>query len=41
MNIYVIMKRTFDREEKIMIENGNTKNEGVEYIINSGSGANI
>ncbi len=23
MNIYVIMKRTFDTEEKIAIENGN------------------
>ena len=25
MNIYVIMKRTFDTEEKIAIENGNIK----------------
>ena len=28
------MKRTFDTEEKIIIENGNIKNEGVEFIIN-------
>lgn len=34
MNIYVIMKRTFDTEEKIIIENGNIKNDGVEFIIN-------
>jgi electron transfer flavoprotein beta subunit len=34
MKIYVIMKRTFDTEEKIIIENGNIKNEGVEFIIN-------
>ena len=34
MKIYVIMKRTFDTEEKIIIENGNIKNEGAEFIIN-------
>ncbi|MCQ6279065.1 electron transfer flavoprotein subunit beta/FixA family protein [Bacillus sp. EB600] len=34
MKIYVIMKRTFDTEERIIIENGNIKNEGVEFIIN-------
>ncbi|MGW9100420.1 electron transfer flavoprotein subunit beta/FixA family protein [Priestia megaterium] len=34
MNIYVIMKRTFDTEEKIIIENGNIKSDGVEFIIN-------
>ncbi len=34
MNIYVIMKRTFDTEEKIAIENGNIKSDGVEFIIN-------
>lgn len=34
MNIYVIMKRTFDTEEKIAIENGRIKNDGVEFIIN-------
>ena len=28
MNIYVIMKRTFDTEEKIAIENGNIKSDG-------------
>ena len=34
MNIYVIMKRTFDTEEKIAIENGHIKSDGVEFIIN-------
>ncbi|MBU9721196.1 MULTISPECIES: electron transfer flavoprotein subunit beta/FixA family protein [Bacillaceae] len=34
MNIYVIMKRTFDTEEKIQIENGEIVDDGAEYIIN-------
>ncbi len=34
MNIYVLLKRTFDTEEKIMISGGNIQDEGVEYIIN-------
>ena len=34
MNIYVIMKRTFDTEEKIVIKNGKIDDNGVEYIIN-------
>ena len=34
MNIYVLLKRTFDTEEKIVIENGQIAVEGVEYIIN-------
>ncbi|WP_338450969.1 electron transfer flavoprotein subunit beta/FixA family protein [Niallia oryzisoli] len=34
MNIYVIMKRTFDTEERIQVENGTIKSDGVEYIIN-------
>jgi electron transfer flavoprotein beta subunit len=34
MNIYVILKRTFDTEEKVVIENGGIKNDGAEYIIN-------
>ena len=34
MNIYVMMKRTFDTEERIAIENGNIKSDGVEFIIN-------
>ena len=34
MNIYVIMKSTFDTEEKIATENGNIKSDGVEFIIN-------
>ncbi|MBW8351214.1 electron transfer flavoprotein subunit beta/FixA family protein [Bacillus sp. IITD106] len=34
MNIFVIMKRTFDTEEKISISGGNINDEGAEYIIN-------
>ncbi|MCF6408709.1 electron transfer flavoprotein subunit beta/FixA family protein [Pseudalkalibacillus salsuginis] len=34
MNIYVILKRTFDTEEKIVIENGKISEDGVEFIIN-------
>ncbi|QHS22952.1 electron transfer flavoprotein subunit beta/FixA family protein [Virgibacillus sp. MSP4-1] len=34
MNIYVLMKRTFDTEEKIIIEDGRIDDEGAEYIIN-------
>lgn len=34
MNIFVIMKRTFDTEEKIVIENGHIAEEGAEFIIN-------
>lgn len=34
MNIYVLMKRTFDTEEKIVIENGRIEEEGAEFIIN-------
>ncbi|MGJ9382995.1 electron transfer flavoprotein subunit beta/FixA family protein [Salipaludibacillus sp. CF4.18] len=34
MNIYVIMKRTFDTEEKIQIENGIVNEDGAEFIIN-------
>lgn len=34
MNIYVIMKRTFDTEEKIVINNGQIDDSGVEFIIN-------
>ena len=34
MNIYVIMKRTFDTEERIQVENGTIQSDGVEYIIN-------
>lgn len=34
MNIFVIMKRTFDTEEKIQIENGQVVDDGAEYIIN-------
>ncbi|CAM3924021.1 electron transfer flavoprotein subunit beta/FixA family protein [Lederbergia lenta] len=34
MNIYVIMKRTFDTEEKISISNGKIDEDGAEFIIN-------
>jgi len=34
MNIYVIMKRTFDTEEKISIQNGTVVEDGAEFIIN-------
>ncbi|RBW67997.1 electron transfer flavoprotein subunit beta/FixA family protein [Bacillus taeanensis] len=34
MNIIVIMKRTFDTEEKIAVSNGKISEDGVEYIIN-------
>ncbi|OAT74293.1 electron transfer flavoprotein subunit beta/FixA family protein [Parageobacillus thermoglucosidasius] len=34
MNIFVLMKRTFDTEEKITIADGKVNEEGVEFIIN-------
>src|SRR3954452_10321082 len=34
MNIYVLMKRTFDTEEKITISGGVINEEGAEFIIN-------
>ena len=34
MNIFVIMKRTFDTEEKILIKNGQIEEGGAEFIIN-------
>ncbi|MFC4618191.1 electron transfer flavoprotein subunit beta/FixA family protein [Camelliibacillus cellulosilyticus] len=34
MNIFVMMKRTFDTEEKIVIEDGRISDDGVEFIIN-------
>lgn len=34
MNIFVIMKRTFDTEEKITIRNGKIAEDGAEFIIN-------
>ncbi|AJS57617.1 electron transfer flavoprotein subunit beta/FixA family protein [Paenibacillus sp. IHBB 10380] len=34
MNIYVILKQTFDTEEKIVIQNGDIFDDGVKYIIN-------
>jgi electron transfer flavoprotein beta subunit len=34
MNICVILKQTFDTEEKIVIENGKISDNGVKFIIN-------
>lgn len=34
MNIFVVMKRTFDTEEKISLENGVINEDGAEFIIN-------
>ncbi|WJV20123.1 electron transfer flavoprotein subunit beta/FixA family protein [Rossellomorea marisflavi] len=34
MNIYVLLKRTFDTEEKISIQNGRISEDGAEFIIN-------
>lgn len=34
MNIFVIMKRTFDTEEKILLDNNQIKEDSVEFIIN-------
>ncbi|KAA9027049.1 electron transfer flavoprotein subunit beta/FixA family protein [Niallia endozanthoxylica] len=34
MNIYVVMKRTFDTEEKISIQNGKISEDSAEFIIN-------
>ncbi|MCM3726300.1 electron transfer flavoprotein subunit beta/FixA family protein [Neobacillus cucumis] len=34
MNILVLVKHTFDTEEKIVIQNGEISEEGVEFILN-------
>ncbi|MBL4951189.1 electron transfer flavoprotein subunit beta/FixA family protein [Neobacillus sp. OS1-32] len=34
MNIYVLMKRTFDTEEKITLSGGKINEDGAEFIIN-------
>lgn len=34
MNIYVVLKRTFDTEEKISIKDGKINEDNAEYIIN-------
>ena len=34
MNIYVLLKRTFDTEEKITVSNGAINEDGAEFIIN-------
>ena len=34
MNIYVLVKRTFDTEEKITVSNGKIAEDGAEFIIN-------
>ncbi|ASK63026.1 electron transfer flavoprotein subunit beta [Virgibacillus phasianinus] len=34
MNIYVLLKKTFDTEEKIAVTNGRIEDDGAEFIIN-------
>ncbi|GAB3064832.1 electron transfer flavoprotein subunit beta/FixA family protein [Virgibacillus ainsalahensis] len=34
MDIYVLLKRTFDTEEKIVVSNGEIEDDGAEFIIN-------
>ncbi|MFC2948594.1 electron transfer flavoprotein subunit beta/FixA family protein [Virgibacillus sediminis] len=34
MNIYVLLKKTFDTEEKINVSNGQIEEDGAEFIIN-------
>lgn len=34
MNIFVLVKRTFDTEEKIVVKNGEIVDDGAEFIIN-------
>lgn len=34
MNILVCLKQTFDTEEKIVVENGQVKEDGVRFVIN-------
>jgi electron transfer flavoprotein beta subunit len=34
MNIYVLLKQTFDTEERIVIENGRISEDGVKFVIN-------
>lgn len=34
MEIYVLLKRTFDTEEAIQLENGQIDEDGAEFIIN-------
>ncbi|WP_163970168.1 electron transfer flavoprotein subunit beta/FixA family protein [Oceanobacillus halotolerans] len=34
MDIYVLLKKTFDTEEKIVVSNGRIEDDGAEFIIN-------
>lgn len=34
MNIYVILKQTFDTEEKIVVRDGQISEDGVKFVIN-------
>src|SRR5699024_7655335 len=34
MNIYVLLKRTFDTEDKIVVTDGEIEDDGAEFIIN-------
>src|SRR5699024_448813 len=35
MNIYVLLKRTFDTEDKIVVTDGEVEDDGAEFIINT------
>src|SRR5699024_167231 len=34
MNIYVLLKRTFDTEEQVIVEDGVIEDDGAEFVIN-------
>lgn len=34
MNIYVLLKKTFDTEDKIIVNNGVIEDDSAEFIIN-------
>ena len=34
MNIFVLLKRTFDTEERLTVSNGSINEDGAEFIIN-------
>ena len=39
MNIYALVKRTFDTEERIAVSNGKIVEDGAEFIIGKYAGA--
>ncbi|GIP38866.1 electron transfer flavoprotein subunit beta [Paenibacillus sp. J31TS4] len=34
MNVYVVLKQTFDTEEKVVLQDGRVSEEGVKFVIN-------